>query len=302
MTVTGRQMIAPAIMALMVGCGIEQDLGPRSDTYATDDDSAPVTAEGVPVRVNRVGDGDSIELDVGGAVVELRLEGYNAPELYIDADDGGRDVQTCNGLAAREAVKEMVAAADSIELVATGQDRFERTLGDLIVDGRSVTDRLIRDGQGLATGDDLDRRQNMVDATAAKLGIWGDRCGQPALDGLTIGEVQVNAPGDDRRNLMEEYVELVNGTSGPVELDGWVLRDDTTGHQFTLTGQLAPGGRVTVFTGGRRSNSDVSGDGSFYLEEPFPVWSNEWETVILVDPAGVFADWRFVVDGDVLVE
>jgi hypothetical protein len=34
-----------------------------------------------------------------------------------------------------------------------------------------------------------------------------------------------------------------------------------------------------------------------YLGERFPVWSNAQETVIVVDPNGVFADWRFYEDG-----
>ncbi|MDH3300658.1 MAG: lamin tail domain-containing protein [Acidimicrobiia bacterium] len=306
-----RRRVGPVIVAatalMTAGCGWGRDIGTGSKTdvggrteVVTDPASDPVhDADPVPVVVDRVVDGDSVELIVAGVDVELRLEGYNAPELYAENGDGA-ETQTCDGLAARAAVDAAVEAASTIELVAGGSDRFGRTLGDLLLDGESVVDRLIGEGYGLATGDDERRRALMVDAASAGLGVWGNGCGEPVSEDLTIGVIQVDAPGDDRYNLVEESVEVVNIGSEPIELAGWVLRDDTTGHRFPLPGTLAAGEWLTVITGA--APPGVARADTVYLGESFPVWSNDWETVILVDPKGVFADWRFVADGRVLLE
>ncbi len=306
---------------VVAGCGWEQELGPRSDTYGgdstddgdradggdpaddgADDDPAPAeptTVSGQAATVERVVDGDSIEVTVDGDSIELRLEGYNAPELYTDNPDG-TDSQTCNGLAARSAIEDLVARADQVELVDGETDRFGRTLGDLLVDGESLVDQLVADGHGLATGDRADRRSLMIEAASDQRGVWGTGCGEPLTAQLTIGDIQVDPPGNDRNNLAEEFVQLVNVSSRSLDLSGWILRDDTTGHHFPLSGQLEADADLTVITGGQPSDSNVSGAGVLYLGESFPVWSNRWETVILVDPGGLFADWRFVADGSVL--
>lgn len=296
-----RQVVALGLTVPLSGCTWQLS-GSRDRTDVTGGEHSAVdaTAETLDVVVDRIVDGDSIEVIVDGAEIELRLEGYNAPELYaVNAD--GDDAQTCNGLAARGAVGEAIGEAESVELIAGGTDRFGRTLGDLIVDGESLVDRLIGDGHGLATGDDEARRALMVEAASSGLGVWGDGCGEPVHRRLGLGEIRVDAPGDDRDNLGGEYVQVVNVSSDVVELDGWVLRDDTAGHQFPLPGLLPAGERLSVFTGGDRFDSDVPGSRAYSLGESFPVWSNDWETVILVDPNGVFTDWRFVAEGEILL-
>ena len=296
-------LVAPA----SAGCGWGGNVGPGSKTEIAEDpeddvDAVPQATDveiGVPVGVERVVDGDSIELIIDGIEVELRIEGFNAPELYID-NVGSQDTKTCSGLASRAAVEAIVGESGPVELIERGTDRFGRTLGDLLIDGESLTDRLIADGRGLATGRDEARQTLMVDAATAGAGIWGDECGAATDDRLVIGDVQVDAPGNDRYNLNEEYVEVANTGSEVLDLDGWVLRDDTTGHQFPLPGSLEPGRSLTVFTGADPGGSD-QGD-VHHLGESFPVWSNDWETVILVDPNGVFADWRFVAGGRILTQ
>lgn len=298
-------LAAAVLTAASCGWGTDIGTGSRADgdrdTGVATDGARPATGAGDPrnVVVERVVDGDSVELTAGGMAVELRLEGYNAPELFIE-NANGADARSCNGLAAREALATAIETSSTIELIEGGTDRFGRTLGDLVVDGESVVDRLIRGGFGLATGDDEGRRARMVEAASAGLAMWGADCGDPGSDALAIGAIQVDAPGDDRENLSEEYVEVANTGSETVDLSGWVLRDDTTSHQFPLAGSLAAGELLTVVTGG--STGGAVQPGTLHLGESFPVWSNDWETVILVDPDGVFADWRFIADGRVVVD
>lgn len=263
------------------------DAGSADEPTTSNDNPEPLSTSNVAIE--RVVDGDSLEvvLQPAGTEVEVRLVGYNAPELFSN------DTRTCNGEQARLVLESKLAEAPNLTLLDFGTDRFGRLLGDfeLPTEGGSSTlvAALVTDGVGLATGDSLTNRQLMVEAADANRGIWGDQCGQATTGALIIAETQVNPDGNDRFNLVEEWVRIENTSDADVVLDGWILRDDTTGHRFPLSGVLGPGRSLTVRSGDGSSDSQ-----NLYLDESFPVWSNEWETVILVDPQGVLSHWTFV--------
>ncbi len=271
-------MVAATILATGCALPIGGSDAPAGDT-ASD-------VDGDRAEVVRVIDGDSLELSIDGATVEVRLAGYNAPELFGLGGPSGPP--TCNGAAARDA---LIGELGSQPLLVVGDelDRFGRRLADLVVGGASVVDRLIADGRGLATGDDRSRRDSMKAAAAGRRGLWGDGCGVPVAAGLMIGETHRDPPGRDEENLNDEWVEVVNRSRDAVDLTDWVIRDDTTGHRFRLDGRLAPDGRLRI-----RSGPGVSSVDDLHLGETFPVWSNHHETVLLVDPAGVVAAWAFL--------
>lgn len=239
-----------------------------------------------PITIDRVIDGDSLEVFLAdGSPAELRLEGINAPELNALA--GGR---TCAGDAALAELSALLAAGE-VTLTGDEFDRFDRLLARLYVEGHAADLDLIRAGWALAlwSAEDPTATSAMIEAAEAGRGWWGDGCGPPVSDGMAIGDTQANAPGDDRENLDEEWVELVNDGDAEIDLDGWVLRDDTTSNRFLLPAiTLTPGETLRVITG--------SGGGSdaLALGEDFPVWSNNGETVLLIDPEGVIAAWAFI--------
>jgi micrococcal nuclease len=235
-------------------------------------------------------DGDSVELEIDGEEVEVRLLNVNAPELYGPAGpgDGEADLKTCNGLAAKDALA-LLLDGEPLAVTGTETDRFGRLLADVTAGERSTTVDMIELGWGLATGEDPALRDRMKRAAGDRVGMWGDLCGTPQAFGLAIGETQVNPAGSDRENLNDEWVTLVNQGAEPVDLSGWTIRDDTTSHRYLLQSTLEPGAELTV-----RSGAGSSTDGDVYLNETFPVWSNRGETVLLVDPKGVLAVWAFV--------
>lgn len=245
-------------------------------------------------EVIRVIDGDSLELSIEGESVEARLVGVNAPELF-----DGANQRTCNGEMAKAALARLVQAPDLSEqelqvggLVVEGTetDRFGRLLVELSVGTVSVSDSLIEEGWLLVTNDDDRRRQALGEAVKTKAGMFGPSCGEPNTS-IRIGEVQANPPGNDRTNLTEEWVELVSRSQDDVDLSGWVLRDETTGHIFNLgPAVLGAGETLKVRTG---NGSDTATD--LYLNETFPVWSNTDETVLLIDPKGVVAEVFFLI-------
>ncbi len=249
--------------------------------------------------VIRVIDGDSLELERDGQEIEVRLRGFNAPELYRESDDG-TDVETCQGDRARQALESLVRTGSQVLLVVddtAGLDRFGRTLADLTAGIEagdeqttgSVVASMVSGGWGFATGDRLDNRELMKKAAESKRGMWGDTCGRPAATTIELGRIQADAPGNDRFNLTEEWVEIVNSGVSDNDLSGWMIRDDTTGHRFVLDRTIPAGGSLLVRTGA--GSDDAS---TLHLDQSFPVWSNDRETVVLIDDNGVFIDWRFL--------
>ena len=59
------------------------------------------------IGLHRVVDGDSLEVELDGAIVDVRLVGYNAPELYGPGQFGSGSRQ-CNGEAAALALVELL--------------------------------------------------------------------------------------------------------------------------------------------------------------------------------------------------
>jgi micrococcal nuclease len=281
--------VGPALLGLAlvlggVGCSIAPQ-GSAPEAVEVPGSAGPT---GSPARVVRLVDGDSGWFEIGGEEVEVRLLGYNAPERF--EGDGGPP--SCNGAAAGEALAALLDDAGSIEVIGDGTDRFGRLLADLVVDGRSAVDLLVAEGRGLAIGDDdPTRRDLMREAADARRGLWGGDCGTPAAEGLQVAAVEPDPPGRDEDDLNGEWVELVNRGSGPIDLAGWDIRDDSSSHRFDLdaAGTLEPGDRLVIRTG-----SGSPGGGELFLDSPSPVWSNRADTVLVIDPAGVVAAWAFV--------
>jgi endonuclease YncB( thermonuclease family) len=243
----------------------------------------------VEVEVIRVIDGDSVEFRLESGQIEARLLGVNATELFDDSDE-----LTCNGGFAKSALEQTLRSG-KVTLVRSGLDRFGRVLVEVLVDGVSVQETMIAAGWVLATGEDRDRRESMAEAADSNQGMFGATCGFAETDQLLISGVQADAPGNDRFNLAEEWVELHNSSDATLDLTGWVLRDETTGHRFALEGSvLAPGANLKVRSG-TRSESGSYSDTDVFLDESFPVWSNAQETVLLIDPKGVVAQVKFLI-------
>jgi endonuclease YncB( thermonuclease family) len=265
------------------GPSADPTTGPSAEAESDRDQSS----EGVAASLDRVIDGDSLELLIDGEPVEVRLLSVNAPELYtLD------DAESCNGSAARDHLEGLIEAAGSLRFIAGEEDRFGRQLGDLLVDGRSVTAMMVADGWALAlwSGENPDRTEAMMAAAAAKVGMWGDRCGIADSSDLAIVDWQMDPPGRDDENMTDEWVAIANEGSESIDLDGWMIRDETTTNRYRIDGYVLAAGDELRF---RSGSGSISG-GDYYLNSRFPVWSNRGETVLLVDPQGRVAAHAFV--------
>ncbi|WP_319582847.1 thermonuclease family protein [uncultured Pseudodesulfovibrio sp.] len=93
-------------------------------------------AEGVDARFLRALDGDSLRVDYGGEVLEIRLIGVDAPEYRQEYSRKARDFsrQFCQGRTVH------------LEFDKDRHDRYGRTLAYVYVDDRMLNEELVRAG------------------------------------------------------------------------------------------------------------------------------------------------------------
>ena len=259
---------------------------PDGSTPATTGGSAAPAGSvpGEPVELERLIDGDSMELRIGGEVVEVRLLGINAPELRTVGGD-----TSCNGREARAAMESVLGGGD-LRFDSTEPDRFGRLLGHLYTGGRAVDGAMVSQGWALALWSAADPPliAAMEEAATAGVGLWGRTCGAPVAV-IEIGDVQPDPTGRDEEHLNDEWIEIVNPSPAPVDLTGWSVADETTSNRFELPSlTLRAGATLRIHTG---SGSDTATD--VYLDQRDPVWSNSGETVLVADPAGMIVAHRF---------
>lgn len=110
---------------------------------------------------------------------------------------------------------------------------------------------------------------------------------QPANYSVTISAVQFDAPGDDRKNLNGEWVQIKNSGRSNVNMTGWIL--DSSGERVYTFPRfiLASGASVKVFSG---MGSD--GSSKLYMRRGSPVWSNKGDTSALNDAGGYIVSQR----------
>lgn len=240
---------------------------------------------GEPVELERLIDGDSMELRIDGETVEVRLRGINAPELRLVNGEA-----SCNGREARAAMEAVLAAGD-LRFDGAETDRFGRVLGDLYAGSRAVDGAMVSQGWALAlwSADDPALAAAMEDAAAAGAGLWGPTCGEPAAV-IEVGDAQPDPKGRDEDHLNDEWIEITNPGGAAVDLAGWSVADESSSNRFELPARsLAAGDTLRIHTG---SGADTAAD--VYLDQSDPVWSNNGETVLVADPAGVIAAHRFL--------
>jgi micrococcal nuclease len=117
-------------------------------------------------KVVRIRDGDSIVVLEGGAQIEVRLHGVDAPEL---AQAFGRRAKRLAG---------DLAFGRQVRLETRGKDAYGRTLAEVILpDGRSLNRELVSAGFAWwyrKYTDDADLAAREGAARAARHGLWAD--------------------------------------------------------------------------------------------------------------------------------
>ena len=243
--------------------------------------SGPSSVLGVATwSVVSVVDGDTLEVSGSDGDMTVRLIGVNAPE------DG-----ECLADEATEALRDLAARPVVLLSDRTDTDQYGRALryvetpsgvdvgGELVRRGLAISRRYEPD---TARNDRYDALQDEAVADAA--GVWRpEACGPAAVQVSIEVDVQYDAAGDDNDNLNDEWVRFTNTGSAPVDLDGWIVADESASHRYTFQSlALAPAASVTLFTG---CGTDTDAE-RYWCNTGSAVWNNAGDAVFLRDPNG----------------
>jgi hypothetical protein len=126
---------------------------------------------------------------------------------------------------------------------------------------------------------------------------------------VVIWKIHYDARGWDRLNLNDEYVVLKNIGDEPVNLEGWMLMDETghrryeknrtSSHIFVFPNFiLRPGAIVTVHSGKGTNNAT-----DLYWGSKSPIWNNQGDRAYLYNNNGSLVDqcsWHGRGSGEVI--
>lgn len=219
-------------------------------------------------------DGDSFRVDVGVAVEEVRLLGINAPEAG-----------ECWSEEARAALERMVTGV--VTLVGDERDQFGRLLAQVYDGADNLNLRLVEEGAAIATSTEHIMAMAFQSAEEAAytsaVGLWSpSACGPVGPTGISIRDVVFDAPGADEENPNGEYA-VIGNDGEPVDLTGWVLRDESSTHRFRFPGGFVLGrGEVVLI----RSGCGEEIPGELHWCADGAVWSNGGDMALLLDRYG----------------
>lgn len=237
----------------------------------------------VSAEVVAVIDGDTIDVRLEDRSVQpLRLIGTNSPE-------GGE----CYAAEATAGLTTLILGETVLlEPDSSDRDQFDRLLRYVwTTDQRFVNEITVEQGWAIAreyppdTARSAELEAAQERAMQAEAGLWAsDACGPVITADIQITHVEYDAPGDDNFNLNGEWAEISNADDVPVDLTGWMLRDESASHRFSFPDgfTLHPEATVRVFTG---CGQDI-GDELYWCNTGSAIWNNSGDTAFLLDPAG----------------
>ncbi len=229
---------------------------------------------GPTVRVSRVVDGDTIELEDGRKV---RYIGVNTPErgqpFYEEATDFNR--QLVEGRRVR------------LEFDLDTMDQYGRLLAYVWVDDTMVNLEMVRQGYAnVYTVPPNVKYESLLreaerEAREAGRGLWA-----ASTASVRITQINADAPGSDRENPNGEWIELMNTGDAPVDLTGYTLKDEAN-HIYTFPSfVLEPGQKVRVYSGKGRDTKKAL----YWGLENEAVWNNDGDVAFLRDSQGNLVD------------
>lgn len=127
------------------------------------------------VKVIAITDGDTVRvIDSGKGEIRVRLDGIDAPERKQPFSDKSK-----------QALSEKVFGK-TVELEDKGKDRYGRTIGILMVDGRNINREMVAEGwawwyRKYAPGN-TELEQAETAAREKRLGLWADPMPVPPWD------------------------------------------------------------------------------------------------------------------------
>jgi len=295
------RVLVVCLLVALAGCsGLAGDPEP----------TGPAVESGDAATVTEVVDGDTIKVRYeDGTTDTVRLLGIDTPEVRGSNDpsefEGVPDTEagrTCLGLAGEEAsdaLRDRIAGGRVgvvVDETADRRDRYGRLLAYVELEGTDLNHWLVAEGHTRVYDTTFDRSAAYYEAESTareeRVGVW--TCRTPETDeredaGLTVAEMQADAPGNDHEDLNGEYVVFENAGNDTLAIGDWTVSDET-GTTYTFPGgdQLAPDERVRLFTG-----EGEDGPGERYWGQDRAVWNNGGDTVFVRDDGRLVLSWAY---------
>ena len=296
------------VLVLLAGCGgLTPEGGGSGPTPPGTASSLP--AETTRVTVTAVVDGDTIRIEYeNGTRDTVRLVGVDTPEVHAENDPvefegvpdtaAGEDClrgagTNASNFATDRLLGQTVGIAADPNLDRRGY--YDRLLAYVVVDDRLFNYQLVATGRARVYDSDFSRQGAFTNAERgardASRGLW--RCVAPdAADwatptattspsGLALVDIHEDAAGNDNENLNDEYLVFANRGEDALSLSGWTVTDAADRSYTFGTYSLAPGERVTLYTG---SGTDT--ETARYWGASGAVWNNGGDTVTVRTSAG----------------
>ena len=242
-------------------------------------------SEKTVARVVEIIDGDTIVVNQNGVDYRVRYIGMDTPEMneaygYLAAEENARLVEN----------KDVLLYKDKSET-----DRYNRLLRYVIVDDLFVNYELVKEGYAVSgswppdTACDKTFHEAEVEASNSQRGIW-------ALDGFGSRSIPFDLEKQSGQVLItnifyngikgdkepDEYVEIKNVSSAPIQLENWTLQDKAK-HVFIFPGYLLnPGEVCRIYT--NESHPELCGFNYRFTKSA--IWNNSGDCAILIDNLG----------------
>ncbi len=258
-------------------------------------------------KVSWVPDGDTPLVDVYGDGTDtpksIRLIGVQAMEQTVYHPTPSRRRGECHALAATARVEQLVRAGGGVVRM-TAQHASSASRGRPLrsiavkINGawRDIGLDLIRHGYALWLPIPEEWAWNPAYRLAAQQAAREgrrmydtDACGVGPYQGAKLSlEVNYDADGSDEENVNGEWLKVANGSSAPVPVGGWWVRDSALRRYTFPAGTVVPArGAVYVHVGRGTATATHK-----YWGQPGPVFANPTSDAKAIGDGGFLFDPR----------
>lgn len=249
----------------------------------------PWNAKSEPAVVTDVIDGVTFEVKLGGEVRRVRYIGIDLLEFQSEPQ---------TWYAMTEKNRQLVEGKQVLLLEGLSQDEGGDLLRYVLVEGVFANYELVRDGYAVARSAPPDTacdglfEEAQKAAILAQRGLWRPKptptrtLRPPTATVSAYGPlVVVKVSQGTEWQEPDEFVEIFNSGSGPVQLEGWSI-SDSENHIFVFPRfVLGPAQYCRVYT-----NVYAPTHCGFSFYNPSPIWNDRFDCAYLKDKDGRLID------------
>jgi len=241
----------------------------------------------VAVRVLRVVDGDTIEVELDGQSCTVRYIGIDTPETVCP----GREVEPFGPEASAKNEELVGGSVVALEKDVSETDKYGRLLRYVWVGDVMVNAEMVRLGYAQVSTypPDVKYQERLLqlqhEARANCRGLWAvvaTECMEPGLGEAQVVIQYILYDGCVPQVESDEYAQILNQGAEPVNLAGWRLNAGAPGDDLNFPDlELEPGQSCRVYT---NEVHPETGGLSFGISRA--MWNNKGDCGYLYDAVG----------------